>query len=416
MDFEQQQRAIQAAVDAKDLDACIVLTEQCLRENPEEMTGWRQLAGYYAANSEHEKAIGAYSYVLAREPRQDAMVYMGAAMSLDAIGEWRKAKTLYNIAVQIDPDHALIHLHRSFTSLKWADLQPQWWAEGLADAEWRRCTAAPNLNRPAPSLRPMWDGRPIPGRTLFVAAEQGLGDHIWLWRYLPLLKQKSGAFIVLEAPWPLIRLATACTDADMVVEMQPAGGFGVPCDEWVSIMSLLHVLGADYPSMPEGPYLNLPLTPTPKRIGVCWNGLQLNDTLAKRSIPWNTFGPFCQALADNGYEIVSLQHKEDPFNHDPITGDMFATALRIGSCERVVTIDTSVAHLAGAMGVPTNTILPHDADWRWFHRSDVTCWYASMTLTRQHKPGDWGHALNVVQARIQSPNATVVDTEARHGN
>lgn len=394
MDFQTQQRAIQAAVDADDLDACIVLAQDLLQHYPEELKCWRHLGSWYSIKGRHEEALRCYEYVIAREPRQDAIPYMGAAMALEALGAWRRAKALYDMAVAIDPHNSVIRLHRSFTALKRADKVPGWWAEGHADSEWRRCTSAPNLYRPAPTLQSQWDGSPIPGKRLFIAAEQGLGDHIWMWRYLPEIKRRSAATIILDTPWPLIRLASQCVEgADLIVEHQNAGGAAVPFDEWISVMSIQHVLGVMIPEEATAPYVKVPLCPEPMRIGVCWKGLALNGTLAKRTCPWDVFEPICQMLGSGGVEIVSLQHQEDPFNQEPIQGDMLETARRIATCSGVLTIDTSVAHLAAAMGVFTTILLPFDADWRWFEKRRYSPWYDSVQLVRQAVEGDWQSAV-----------------------
>ncbi len=222
----------------------------------------------------------------------------------------------------------------------------------------------------------VWDGRPLRGRVL-VRCYHGLGDTLQFWRYVaPLAAQ---ADVVVEVQPELIPLLAGTVP---LLPFDPARPAAPRHD--VEIMELAHALRL--PPSPA-PYLQaMPMTldlPRPI-IGVCW---AVGGWDAARSMPWRLLTGL-----DRIGTVVSLQRgATDAPWPDPVDGtmDMLATAGLVAACDHVVTVDTMMAHLAGAMGRPTSVLLRADADWRWMRGRDDSPWYGATRLYRQPVPGDW---------------------------
>lgn len=223
----------------------------------------------------------------------------------------------------------------------------------------------------------LWDGRPLRGRVL-VRCYHGLGDTLQFWRYVaPLAAQ---ADVSVEVQPELIPLLSGRVP---LIPFNPAHPVAPRHD--VEIMELAHALRL--PPTPT-PYLHatpLPLDLPRPVIGVCWAAGGWDEA---RSVPW----PWLTALGHVG-SVVSLQRGGDPAAPwpDPLAGsmDVAATARLLMTCDHVVTVDTMIAHLAGALGRPISVLLRADADWRWMRERDDSPWYAATRLYRQPVPGDW---------------------------
>ena len=222
----------------------------------------------------------------------------------------------------------------------------------------------------------VWDGRPLTGRAL-VRCYHGLGDTLQFWRYVAPLSAQAD--VVVEVQPALVSLLSGTVPLLPFDPAHPA-----PPRHDVEIMELAHALRL--PPSPA-PYLQaraMPLNLPRPIIGVCWAAWGLDAT---RSVPWPLLTPLGQVGS-----VVSLQRgvAGGPWP-DPLDGcmDVTATARLIMACDHVVTIDTMVAHLAGALGRPVSVLLKADADWRWMRSRDDSPWYASARLYRQPVPGDW---------------------------
>ena len=229
----------------------------------------------------------------------------------------------------------------------------------------------------------VWDGRPLRGRVL-VRCYHGLGDTLQFWRYVaPLAAQADVTAEVQPELIPLLSGPGLLGSSVPLIPFDPAHP-AAPCHD-IEIMELPHALRL--PPSPT-PYLSVaPLAldlPRPV-IGVCWAA---GGWEAARSVPW----PLLTPLGRLG-SVVSLQRGGDPAAPwpDPLgcSMDVATTARLLMACDHVVTVDTMVAHLAGALGRPTSVLLRADADWRWMSGRDDSPWYAATRLYRQPAPGDW---------------------------
>jgi hypothetical protein len=254
-------------------------------------------------------------------------------------------------------------------------------AEGKFTEAWPLFEARRRFSKPAifePQVfGPEWAGEDLAGKTITVAAEQGFGDQMMFGRYLPILRQRGARIIVACHPLvaPVFGQAgfsttTLYTDAPLP-----------PSDYWLMIGSLPYRLGLSHPPPPV--YLNVSLGGGGGG-GVMTVGSPLLGNDANRSLP-----------PAAGQRLASIGRLMSP----DVTGakDFMETAAIVAGLDLVVTVDTALAHLAGAMGKPCWVLLPHDRlDWRWGVSGAYSRWYPTMRLYRQPSPGDWTSVLDRV--------------------
>jgi len=284
----------------------------------------------------------------------------------------------------------------------WAGLESRW--ELPAYARLRKDFA-----------RPLWLGEEeIRGRTLFVWAEQGLGDAVQFSRFLPLLAAR-GARVIAEVPGAFVSLLRRSLGSS--VEVLDIGAPIPSFDLHVPMLSLGLALGLDAESdLATAPWLRadearvalwqgrLGRVPGP-RIGLAWAGNPQHRNDARRSAALDTFEPLLRALrarhGARGYQLVSLQTQlpardraalaahPEIFHFGEAIGSLEDTAALAACCELIVSVDTLAAHLAGAMGLAGRVLLPFVPDWRWFLARTDSPWYPSLRLLRQESAGDW---------------------------
>ncbi|MGE4048208.1 MAG: tetratricopeptide repeat protein [Acetobacteraceae bacterium] len=267
---------------------------------------------------------------------------------------------------------------------------------------------------------PQWQGEPIAGRTILLHAEQGFGDAIQFARYVPLVAQR-GARVILEVHRGLGRLMAGLTGAQLVLER----GQTLPhADLHCPLLSLPLIFGTDLDSIPASvPYLaaqdalvfkwRAHLGPRRGlRIGIVWSGNPAHRDDRRRTIP---LGRFARLLAprdgcefhvlqaavrqDDKPVLASLPHVRD---HSLLMPDFADTAALVSLMDVVISVDTSVAHLAGALGWPVWLLLPAMPDWRWMLGRDDSPWYPTFWLFRQRSPGDWDDVLGRVAQQLNT--------------
>jgi len=330
--------------------------------------------------------------------------------ALDMQGRNDEALDCYESVLKSSPLNAKARYNRAAHLLRVGDL-----ASGFADYE-ARFSAMKSADSRNYS-QPRWDGSPLKGRSILVYCEQGLGDAIQFARYIPLLAEK-GCRVLLEVQQSLISLMTTLAGVEKVVlksDTPPQTDFHIP------LMSLPHLFGTTLTSIPaEIPYL---FPPPDKvefwrellgdkhdslRIGLVWAGKPAPDP--NRSCPPDFLAPLFSIRGARFYSLqfgqcghlsLSKEMAAHVIDLSCELGDFAKTAALIANLDLVITIDTVIAHLAGAIGKPVWVMLPFISDWRWMNNCTDSPWYPTMMLFRQPEPGNWGAVVREVTQALR---------------
>ncbi len=329
---------------------------------------------------------------------------------LTATARLADAVAACDAAIALRPDFAEAHWNRAVACLLAGDF-----VAGFAGCEWRKRHR--RFHGGFPDLPgPPWMGEDPAGRTILVRAEQGLGDTIQLSRYLPLLAA-LGAQVQLVCDGRLIPLLRTLPGS---VALTPRGAPLPRYDLWVDQMSLPRLFATTPETIPTpSGYLQADpawsaawraTLPEGPRIGLVWAGNPAHANDRRRSL---APGALASLLEVPGQHFVSLQlgpraaeAAAMPGLIDPTARltDYAATAALVAALDLVIAVDTSVAHLAGALGRPVWVMLPFAPDWRWMLERDSSPWYGSMRLFRQERPGYWpGVVARVAEALRNAP-------------
>src|SRR5262245_5143371 len=265
-----------------------------------------------------------------------------------------------------------------------------------------------------------WTGEPLAGKTILLWPEQGLGDEIAFMRFATLVKRAGAKRVILESMPPLLRLARTIEGVDEVGIKSETSPIGV--DYACAIMDVPMILGIEADTIPRpSPYMLAPeadLPPLPRgfNIGLCWQTGQrplqpeVRATASNKSVPLQAFKP----LFEMGANIVSLQKENRIFKDDAVydneaearlakhwglidymdrVSDLADTAALIDQLDLVISVDTAVAHLAGALGKPVWNLVRFSGYWPWMDATSLTEWYPSMRIYRQPAMFDWSKPL-----------------------
>jgi tetratricopeptide (TPR) repeat protein len=350
----------------------------------------------------YDEALVSYDRALALEPRHvDALANRGTTLQeLDRLDD---ALASYSRALTVRPDYAEAHFARSIALLLTGNHR-----EGWPEFEWRWEAEHIAQKRPTINARP-WRGEELEGRRLLVFAEQGLGDVMQFVRYLPLLAQKRCRLTFL-CPAKLARLLRPLTDGiEVISAASPEREFDFQC----ALMSLPHRFGDDLTSIPNSvPYLRAEndlvahwrgrIGDHGFKIGIAWQGNPDGQVDQGRSIPLREYLALARA---SGIRLISLQrcHGLDQLAELPEDAtietlgedfdggpDAFVdTAAVMSNLDLVITSDTSIAHLAGALGCRVWVALKYLPHWVWMLRREDSPWYPSMRLFRQSERDNW---------------------------
>jgi len=294
------------------------------------------------------------------------------------------------------------------------------WSEGWRDYEWRfQCNNRLQIY-PHQLQGPRWQGEPFNGQTLLVHGEQGLGDALQFVRFLPWVKRLGGR-VLFETHKSLLSLFKKAAGIDALLELSPQRPPAQHYDLQIPLCSLPGLLNMTPDSLQyTRPYLSasedkvkqwrtrLPLKGM--NVGLVWSG---SNTYPERSCRLRDLARLGQV---KGINWISLQKGlgADQMNEPKMPAglklsnwgiefeDFSDTAAAIANLDLIISIDTSVAHLAGALGKPTWLLLPYIPDWRWLLRRSDTTWYPSMRLFRQKQSGDWRSVVQEVCAILEN--------------
>jgi ADP-heptose:LPS heptosyltransferase len=316
-----------------------------------------------------------------------------SAFQLQQEGKPQEALALLNSVIQSDPDNALLRSYRGTLMLSLGDIKG-----GFAEYEWRWKTEQYISTKPRTA---MWDGTPMPDQTILLYTEQGFGDTFQFVRYAALAKERC-ARVFLHCEKSLAPLMRLCPLVDSVITkddpMPIRGGFS-------TLMSLPHAFGTTLDTIPANvPYLRADDKLLQQwrlflkkydgfKVGINWKG---SGSTASRDIPKSQFKPLSKIQK---VHLIELQKKEgSEFDNN---GAFMDTAAVMMNLDLIITSDTSVAHLAGALGRPTWLCLPFAPEWRWMLDRDDSPWYPTMRLFRQKTPDDWGEVFKRITSELQ---------------
>jgi tetratricopeptide (TPR) repeat protein len=357
-----------------------------------------------------EEALASLNRVIELEPLH-AKAHYNRANVLHELRRFGEALEAYARASELAPGDADIHWNESLTRLLCGDFTAGW-----KKYEWR-------LKRPAHEDRtfkaPLWQGEAIPGKTVLVHAEQGFGDTLQFIRYIPLLA-KLGARVVLEVQPALKSLVATLEGVSVLVSRgETLPDFDLHCP----IMSLPLAFRTELATIPaEVPYLKVPQDRAKKwrarlpqktklRIAFAWSGSSTHEHDMIRSIPLEIFRPL---FTSDDFEWISVQRDLRPDDWEILDAlsntthlggelsDFADTAAVIAECDLVLTVDTSVAHLAGALDRRAWILLQRSPDFRWLLDRNDSPWYPAAKLFRQPDFGDWASAIEKVREELGS--------------
>ena len=389
-----------------------------LRVAPDYADAWTNLGNLLRDRHDMHGALQAFRHAMRCAPRSPEPAY-NLGVALEHFGLWDGALCAFQAAVECDPRHIDARWNGALALLRAGRF-----AEGFRDYEARF-----QRNEPAPRTytQPRWDGRPLEGRTILVWAEQGFGDVLQFLRFVPEVARLGGR-VLLEVHDGLQGLASRLPGVAAVVT---TGRAPASFDTHLALMSLPHVLGRT-PEPTGAPYLRAGETLAwqwrdrlkasghrPARelaVGLVWAS---NPGLRNSSQRSPGLAVVRSLLGIRGTRFFSLQKGAGcadlagarlPPNFVDLDREIAHfddTAAIIANLDVVVTCDTAVAHLAGALGKPTLVLLPHSPDWRYGLDPHASVWYPSMRLFRQAVPGDWSGVIAPVADALEEAVASL---------
>lgn len=367
-----------------------------------------------------EEALAQFRKALELAP--NAVTHFLAGLAHERCERWNEAFHHFRAAIACDPAYHPAHFELGLALLLLGEYE-----EGLAHfekrLEWRKDKDSKEWLAPFQARLEMfgrhryWQGDALQGRRILVWPEQGFGDALMLLRYLPLLKSEKGAAkVAMVCEAPLLGIVRDMPDVDRVFDSEQAalGEFDCHC----SIMSLPYLFGTRLDSIPAAPYLRAPsgkrafwaerLAPLAGlKVGLAWAGNKALNTDAIRSIPLARFAPL---MTLPGIAWINLQKGERQTElretgwpvHDWMDecASFQDTAALMENLDLIVTVDTSIVHLAGALGRPTWLLNRHGSEWRWLLDRADSPWYPSVRIFRQPAPNDWESVLAQVREAL----------------
>jgi len=404
-------------------DDAIASHRQAIAIQPELVSAWNNLGLALKEAGRADEALAAFERALELEPGH-ALAWANKGVALQAQQKSEQALVCYDRALALRPDwpdllwnksHALLALGQ--WDLGWRLFESRWTAQGTG------------MRLPHP-VADQWQGEDPAGKTILVHHEQGLGDSLQFCRYLPGLAHR-GAKVLLQVPPALTRLMRDLPGVAQVIER----GQDLPAFDWhCPMMSLPLCMGEASPDAAwRGPYLQADplasdawarkLGPRQRpRVGLVWSGgfrpdqPELHATNQRRNLPLQLLARILRPdlafyslqkgeAAERELQEADASVKETIIDHTGSLDDFAETAALIAQLDLVISVDTSTAHLAAAMGKPVWLLNRFDSCWRWRLSSADSPWYPTLRLFNQPRGGDWlsvmdevGRALEQMQA------------------
>lgn len=379
------------------LISCLLYSSSIFTDSLEQANKLLNTGNLYVLNHDFESAVSTYKKIISLYPRS-AVAHYNLGYALNELTEYQAAAQAFEQACSTQPT-AHNYVAWATALLATGDYEKGW---KLYEHRWD-LDDKKNVKMPCPR----WDGVvSLKQKKIILLSEGALGDCIQFIRYAESIK-KMDAYVIVLVPPALVTLASLCPFIDQIIsssDHMPAA------DYYTSLMSLPALLSTTQKNVPATiPYLNVDIPlfnywhemlSGEKRfkVGICWQADPSNDAnrppMARRSIAPKIFKPLSRLPQIALYSLHQNQQSPD-FMHnfgptiDTTHGRFMDTAAIICNLDLVITVDTSIAHLAGALGVPTWLILPYKSDWRWMTDCTHTPWYPTMYIFRASKNESW---------------------------
>jgi tetratricopeptide (TPR) repeat protein len=366
-----------------------------------------------------EAAAGHYTTALTLDSGQ-AVTWALLCLVRRDLGDIPAAITAMENALTLAPDHADYHFELGELFLMQGRFERGW-----PEYEWRRRSESYQSHRPTVA-QPQWTGDRLEHRTILLHAEQGIGDNIQCIRYAPLVKARGGT-VVVECPRPLMRLLATVDGIDRLVA-DDEGFEAFDCH--LPLMSLPGLFRTTAETVPgQSPYLSAdpaavtawsarleamdrPARPG-LRVGLVWSGNPQHRNDVNRSVPVDALAPLLKIPGVSFFslqkeikaaDLKALRHAGPVQVHDLSRWltDLMETAAAISALDLVISADTAVLHITGALGRPAWLAVPFVPDWRWLLRRTDSPWYPSARLFRQPRRGDWSAVFETIAEALHA--------------
>lgn len=403
-----------AMFELKRFDEALADYQRAIQIDPDNAVALAHIGNLQRERGALDEAMVSFNRALALDP-QLAEGYVCRGNVWMDLGRTDEVMADYAKAIELQPNYADAHWNQALCLLRMGDF-----ARGWEQYEWR--WKRENFTSPRRDFsQPQWTGeQDVRGLTVLLHAEQGLGDTLQFCRYAPLVAER-GARVVLEVQPALHALLRDLPGvAQLCVRHQALPDFDLHCP----LLSLPFAFKTDMNSIPaRGPYLHarepqiqqwgerLGSFAARRRIGMVWSGSTTHKNDRNRSL---SFERLLKAMPADA-QLVSLQKEVRPADLEVLRArgevlhfgeqlqDFSDTAALVQHMDLVISVDTSVAHLAGAMGKPTWVLLPFMPDWRWLLGRSDSPWYPGMRLFRQVAPARWDEPLDELKAALAQP-------------
>lgn len=397
-------------------EKALPLLEKALALKPDYADAYNARGSYWRYVGALEKALADYDHALSLSPH--ASYAVNKAVALLDVGREAEAQALYDALLEDVPNMREAQWGRALLHLRNGDYEKGW-------ALYECGLGQPFMRYGVYAATPRWDGAPLNGRTVLLIAEQGLGDTLQFVRYAQLAKERGGR-VVLAAQKPLVRLLANCPYVDEVVEM--AACASVAHDAHAALMSLPHIFGTTLKNVPATiPYVHAvsdevatwktrleshtAFVKGNKKIGLVWAGAPRKEQAhahlidKRRSMNLALLEPLLNSSGATFYSLqigeaakqiaaLGLQERIIDFTAD--IHDFADTAALVENLDLVISVDTSAAHLAGALGKPVWILSRFDACWRWLNNQPTSPWYPSARIFGQREAGEWAGVIEDV--------------------
>ena len=403
-----------ALAELKRIDAALASYERAIALNPGHADAYNNRGIVLVELDRIDAALASYGRAIALNPRL-AGAYNNAGVAFAMLNRHDEAISCYDRAIALDPGHADAHLNKGYLKILLGQ-----YAEGWRLFEWR-WRHEDKTKSPQNFPRPLWLGQEDPtGKTMLLHPEQGIGDSIQFCRFAPMV-EALGAKVILQTHRSLAALLGSLKDSIRVIPLgEPLPEFDYHCP----LMSLPLALATEVDAIPaEVPYLKPDESKRSQwqtrlgpralpRVGLVWSGGQAHSNDRNRSMPLENLLPVlgpdfefhCLQKEIRATDRAVLDMRPDLKVHVDDLGDFSDTAALVAEMDLVISVDTSVAHLAGALGKPVWILLPFAPDYRWMLARDDSPWYPTARLFRQPQRHDWASVIDKVAAQLQALN------------